>query len=230
MGGLNGKKIKRLKFLRPKTWQILLILIPLFYLDATLLRCDHLKMIELRDAVMAADASGNETEIAERLTELKDFTFSHIIINVEESNGEQAIFFGTAPFYLEQQYRRAAEAAIFETELQITNNDQNPNGNIFAMASDTCRPIAAQNGWAWYSDGYVKCMTDEIAKHPTTDFIIDTIYADIPSTELYRREYSSPIWTPCGSGIAILFTIIFLIILFIRFLIWLFIKIAVLFI
>ena len=47
------KKRGRFKF-KIKTWQLILVLVPLLFLDATLLRLDHIKMTELRDAVLAA--------------------------------------------------------------------------------------------------------------------------------------------------------------------------------
>ena len=53
------KRRGRLKF-KIKTWQLLLILIPFLFLDATLLRMDHIRMTELRDAVLAADEAEDD--------------------------------------------------------------------------------------------------------------------------------------------------------------------------
>ena len=64
------KKRGRPKF-KIKTWQLILILIPVLFLDATLLRMDHIKMTKLRDAVLAADEAENDEEIARTLDELK---------------------------------------------------------------------------------------------------------------------------------------------------------------
>ena len=54
------KKRGRMKFHQIKTWQLLVVLVPLLFVDATLLRMDHIRMTELRDAVLAADASEND--------------------------------------------------------------------------------------------------------------------------------------------------------------------------
>ena len=58
------KKRGRIKFHKIKTWQLLLILVPLLFLDATLLRMDHIKMTELRSAVLTADEAEDDEEIA----------------------------------------------------------------------------------------------------------------------------------------------------------------------
>ena len=69
------KKRGRLKFkkFRIKTWQLILVLIPLFFLDATLLRWDHVKMTELAAAVIEADKDGNEEELVNSLERLREF-------------------------------------------------------------------------------------------------------------------------------------------------------------
>ncbi len=227
-GNLNFRKVKKLKVHRLKTWQLLLACALLLFLDATLLRFDNLKMVELRDAVLQADAHAS-SDLSDKLEELKQFTFSHIVVNIYEHNGIQTLTLGTGVFYLEQQYIRAATDALAEAEIALENNDENPNGNVFKQASDVCKPIAIANGWTWASQGYLDCMTSEIANHPTTDSIQDTIYANIPSTELYRKNFASPIWAPCPAGFAILATLIILLILFFRFIFWLFLKIVILF-
>ena len=110
------KKRGRIKIHKLKTWQLLLILVPFLFLDATLLRLDHIKMTELRDAVLAADESENDEETTKRLEELRGFVLSNMVINVVDDNGEQKITFGTGPFYLEHQYIRAANKALEEAE------------------------------------------------------------------------------------------------------------------
>ena len=65
------KKRGRLKFHKIKTWQLLIILVPLLFLDATFLRLDHIKMTELRSAVLAADEADDDEKISSTLEELK---------------------------------------------------------------------------------------------------------------------------------------------------------------
>ena len=222
------KKRGRIKFHRIKTWQLMVILLPLFFIDATLLRADHIHMTELRDAVLAADAAENDDEISQALDALKSFVFSNIVINVVDDNGRQEVSFGTGPFYLEHQYIRAANKALEEAEASIVS-DSNPNGNIYQMASEVCQPQAIANGWSWNDANYINCMVGEIQKYPAADELNNTIAASLPSTELYRKNYASPIWAPTLTGWMILATIIIIVVIFIRGIIWILLRLSLLF-
>lgn len=211
-----------------KTWQLAVLLLPLLFIDATLLRIDHIHMTELRDAVLAADASDNDADISRALEELKGFVFSNIVINVVDDNGRQEVIFGTGPFYLEHQYIRAANKALEEAEAAIAS-DSNPNGNIYQMASDVCRPQAIANGWSWDDANYINCMVGEIQKYPAADELNDTIAASLPSTELYRKNYASPVWAPTLTGWMILITLVIIVVIFIRGIVWLVLRLSLLF-
>ena len=193
------KKRGRIRIHKLKTWQLLFVLVPLFFLDATLLRMDHVKMTELRDKVLEADVAEDDERIAQDLEALREFTISNIVINVVDDNGLQKVTFGTGPFYLEHQYIRAANQALQEAEANMAS-DSNPNGNIYALASESCKGLAIANGWTWDNPDYINCMVGEIQKYPAANEIQDKIKASLPSTELYRREYASPIWAPTLTG------------------------------
>ena len=222
------KKRGRIRIHRLKTWQLALILVPLVFLDATLLRMDHVRMTELRDKVLEADEAEDDERIAQSLEELRKYTISNMVINVVDDNGLQRVTFGTGPFYLEHQYIRAANQALQEAEANMTS-DSNPNGNIYAMASEVCRPQAIANGWNWDNPEYINCMVSEIAKYPAANEIQDTIKASLPSTELYRREFASPVWAPTVTGFFILITIIIVLIVIFRGLTWVILRLALLF-
>ena len=223
------KKRGRIKIHRLKTWQLLLILVPLVFLDATFLRLDHIRMTELRDAVLEADANEDDVAVNNALEELRGFTLSHIVINVVDDNGLQRVTFGTGPFYLEHQYLRAANQALAEAEANMAS-DSNPNGNVYAMASETCKTQALANGWTWDNPDYINCMVSEIRKYPAAGEINDKITASLPSTELYRREFASPIWAPSITGFLILITIVIVVIIIVRGIIWVILRLALLFV
>lgn len=225
----NMKKRGRIKFHKVKTWKLLVLLVPLLFVDATLLRIDHIKMTELRDAVLEADKNENDEEISQNLEKLKDFVFSNIVINVVDDNGNQRVTFGTGPFYLEHQYIRAANKALEEAGKTIAS-DANPNGNVYQMASDTCRPQAIANGWSWSDPNYINCMVGEIQKYPAADEINDTIAASLPSTELYRKNYASPLWAPTLTGFMLLITLVIIVVIFIRGIVWVFLRLSLLFV
>ena len=217
-----GRKKKKLK-----TWQLLLILMPLLFLLATLLRLDHLKMTSLRSEILKLDEEeGNDEEIVKKINELKNFTTKNIVINITEKNGLTKISFGTGPFYLENSYLRAASAAIKKAEESAVVDDSNPNGNIYAAASSVCRPKAIKNGWSWNSAEYISCFTEELAKYPAQENFNDTFLADIPSTELFRYDFASPIWAPTFSGFIVLLILGLSVVIFIRFLIWIILEIS----
>lgn len=233
MSSKFGEKIKKrlgkLKGFRIKTWQLLLILVPLLFIDATLMRWDHVRMAEMRDAVLNADAEENDAAVEENLSKLKEFVVNNMVINVVDDNGVQKVTFGTGPFYLEHQYIRAANRALEEAEAKLSD-DTNPNGNIYAMASEECKAQAIANGWTWNNPNYINCMISEIQKYPAADEIQDRVIASLPSTELYRREYASPVWAPTFTGIMILITLVIVVVIFIRLLVWIILRLSLLFI
>lgn len=218
----GGKKF------RIKTWQLLIILVSMVFLDATLLRVDHIRMTELRDAVLAADEEEDDEKIQASLTALREFVFNNIVINIVEDNGTQKIMFGTGPFYLEHSYLRAATKALEEAEAKMASGD-NPNGNIYGQAGEVCRALAIQNGWSWNNANFINCMLTEIQKYPAADEIQDTIIASLPSTELYRKNYASPIFVMTPTGIMLALTILVIVVIFIRILIWIFLRLSLIF-
>lgn len=225
----NMKKRGRIKFHKVKTRKLLVILLPLLFVDATLLRIDHIKMTELRDAALEADKNENDEEVSQNLEKLKDFVFSNIVINVVDDNGNQRVTFGTGPFYLEHQYIRAANKALEEAESKMVE-DENPNGNIYQAASEVCQPQAIANGWNWSSPDYINCMVGEIQKYPAADEINDTIAASLPSTELYRKNYASPLWAPTLTGFMLLITLVIIVVIFIRGVVWVILRLSLLFV
>ena len=241
LGGKIKEAISKRKWkIKLKNWVLILILVPLCALAATLMRFDHIRMTELRDAVLEADAKigeaeneeqalQSEAELAEALTNLKEFVFHNVVINIIEENGEQKITFGTGPFYLEHQYLRAATKALTEAEAKLSGDD-NPYGNIYGEAGEVCRAEAINNGWSWDSPGFINCMLDEIAKYPSADEIQDTIIAALPSTELYRRNYASPIWAPTLTGFLLLIIAIIIIVIIVRIIIWIILRLALIFV
>ena len=222
------KNLKTLKNLHLETWKLLLILIPLAFLALTFLRLDHIEMTRLRSEVIDADASEDGERLQTSLSSLRDFTRTHIVVNIVEKNGDTGLLFGTGPFYLEKSYQKAAESAILEAEKKLNTGET--TGNIFLAASDACKPVAIANGWSWNSPEYLNCITSKLAKTPSSSEIVDTLTADVPSTELFRIEYSSPIWTFSISGILLLICAIMLVVILTRFFIWIVIRLSLLFI
>lgn len=216
---------KKFHYPKIKTWQLILILIPLAFISATLLRFDHLKMLDLKNAVVTADESGDAEAIKNALNELKTFTETHTVINLEEKNGNFTLSFGSGEIYLAKEYERTATALKIQAQEQA-GVYANPNGNIYAQAMSVCQPLAHQNGWDWNTPEYIACYQTELGKYPTSDAIDSEVKATLPSPSLYRYDFISPLFTFTPSGLVMLLTLLLIIIIIIRFFLWLTFKIA----
>lgn len=230
MGGLSKNKSRQIlaAIFRLSSWKVVLILILLGFWAATLLRLDHIEMTRLRDAVMAADEAGSDEQIEKALKELHAFTLKHIVFNTVQENGLEKITFGTGPFYLEHQYLRKANESIAKAKEEIEKNSSNPYGNVYKKVAEICDARSRANGWG-FNARYIQCYQDELAKYPAEAQMDAYGAAILPSTELFRYEYSSPLWYPCGSGILILICVILILILVFRLIIWLLLHIALIF-
>ena len=228
MGGKRPHKHKRVRLKKPTLhiWQLILILIPLLFIEATLLRFDDIEKNNLKQAVLDADANADDVGAATKIDDLKNFAFTHTLISSVEKNGDSSIVFGTGPFYLSGQYQRKATQLIAEATAAI-GDDSNPNGNVFAAAMAVCKPQAIANGWAWTSQEYISCMTTEINKYPAEDAIDDAIKVNIPSASLYRYDFASPLWAPTASGFVGLVCLFIGLVIFIKFVAWVVIRVAI---
>ena len=232
MGGVSKKKRSKKALSRifhVSTWKLILVLILLVFLGATFLRFDHIKMSELRAAVLAADKKEDNAQILSSLNELRSFTLKHIIFNILEENGRQTIIFGTGPFYLENLYIHDAKEAIAKQQAEIEKEgvtDLNPNGNIFAKVANICDGRARTYGWPYYDKRYLDCYTTELAKYPSSSSLTTELEAVLPNTEDYRYDIASPIWYPCLSGVVILIAVILAIWIICRIIFWIISTIA----
>lgn len=195
-----------------RTWQLVLILIVLLPVVLSLLRLDNVGMIQRRDAVETADEEGDEETLKTRLTELQNYVFTHM-------NAD------TGAFYLDKQYERDATAVLERAGQDIVNNDSNPNGNVYRKASEVCDPQFNVK----YSQAHIACMMKELEKYPSMEEISDTALAQLPDTELYRREYSSPLFTFGLTGIMLLLAGILAVVIITRFLIYLSLRVMLIF-
>lgn len=158
-----------------KTWQLVILLVLMLFITATFLRLNNTGMVSRRNAVAAADKSGDIDQISQRLYDLQRFAAGHM-------NADP----GT--LYLQDQYnrdvQRQAEAASSQGSQKALE--------IRRQAEEVCHPQF--NGW---SPAYVQCYVNELNKHPT-----DEVSAQLtpPSAALYRYGFISPLWSPDFAG------------------------------
>lgn len=213
-----------------QAWKLFIIFILLAFLTATSLRLDHLKMVRLRGDVIAADRQGDPNLIKERLGVLQHFTSTHIVFNQVSENGERKIIFGTGPFYLEQQYVKKAQAELAKAKaLAAKNSSTNPNGNVFQKAALVCDAAGKKHGWRYPDAAYIDCFQSELAKYPSSNAIDSYLEAMLPSTNLYRQDFSSPIWYPSRSGFLLIILLLLGIYLLWRCIFWLILSLILFF-
>lgn len=176
---------------RVKTWQLLVILVLVAFVAATFLRLNNIGMVQRRAAVLAADQTGDQETMQNRLYDLQRYTAEHMNAN-------------TGVFYLEGQYRRDVEKII-----TAASDDSNPQGNIHVKADEVCRPQ-----FAVWSQAYVQCFTEELAKYPPSEDPAQDV--SLPSTSLYRHDFASPLWSLDFAGWSVLVCLVLVIMIILR--------------
>ena len=180
----NRRKVKKgIKTLRQvSTWQLVVLLVLASFVAATFLRLNNIGMIQRREAVLAADRSGDREALKNRLYDLQRYSASHMNA-------------GSGGFYLEQSYHSDVEEYYAQASA-----DDNPNGNIFVRAQEVCAPRFT--GW---SMAYVQCVTQELEKYPSAENLDPT--ASMPRSETYRHSFAAPLWSPDFAGFSVLLVI-----------------------
>jgi hypothetical protein len=163
---------------RVRTWQLILLLIIVAVIAATFLRLNNIGMIERRTAVFSADKQGDQETIRARLFDLQRYSAGHM-------NADSGII------YLEAQYQRDTQAAIDAASARDGGN------NINVLADQACK-----KQFGGYSQAYVQCFAAELAKYPSGSNAPDK--AALPSPNLYRHAFASPVWSPDFAGFSLL--------------------------
>lgn len=174
-----------------KTWQLVILLIICGFIAATFLRLNNVGMVDRRDAVIAADKSGDPAVIQSRLYDLQRYVSSHM-------NASMGMI------YLENQYKRDGQRII-----DGASGDSNPNGNIYKKAQETCAPRFSS-----YSQAYLQCTMNYLAQYAPADN--PTTEVKLPKPDLYRHSFSSPLWTPDFAGWSVLVCIVIIVMIIAR--------------
>lgn len=146
----------------------------MMFVAATFLRMNNTGMVQRRNAVSAADKSGNVDDITARVYDLQRWSAAHM-------NADS----GT--FYLQEQYNRDAQKALSgASDLSAESAKAN------AEAEAVCHPQF--HGW---STAYMQCFLAELAKHPSSEKLASP---KLPSPSLYRYSFISPLWSPDFAG------------------------------
>ena len=179
------------KVQRVRTWQLLILLIIASFVAATFLRLNNIGMKERRDAVVAADKSGDQVAIKARLFDLQRFSSTHM-----NASGELS---------LEYQYNRDWQKKLDEAK------NTPSNVNFHAAAEAVCRPRYSN----WAGGAYMQCIMNELNSHQGSNSIAEASVSP-PSPGPYQHSFFSPLWTPDFAGWSVLFAGFILLMIILR--------------
>lgn len=169
---------------RFKTWYWLIPCLLCIVVSAFALRSNYQHMVELRDAVHAADK--NNTDVEGALQELRDYVGRHM--NTDLSSGPNAIH---PPIQLKYTYERL-------TSTQVGTGQE----SIYSKAQDYCEATGSQG---FSGRNRVDCIQDYVQRNSTS---AQAQAADIPKN-LYQFDFASPSWSPDLAGFSLAGAVIF---------------------
>ena len=157
---------------------------------ATFLRLNNIGMVQRRDAVLAADKSGDSEALKNRLYDLQRYVSAHMNADPDK-------------IALETSYERDSKKAKEAAEKAATNN---PNGNVYQKAADVCDPIGRAQGWRWPDPRYIACIDNELSKYPAAGGAATRI--KLPDVNMYYHSFVSPVWSPDFAGWSVVVCIV----------------------
>ena len=184
-----------------KTWQLVILLLMAGFVAATFLRLNNVGMIERRDAVLAADAAGNDTELERRLYDLQRYVTSRM--NTDP---------GRVP--LEGKYARDNQKHIDEAMAAAATSSSN---DVVIKVKEYCDALGRQQGWRWTTSAspqYVACINEQWAQYPAASTTQEEI-TSLP-TAPYYHTFVSPAWSPDFAGWSLVACALILLVIVVR--------------
>ncbi len=172
------------------TWYFFGLFIVFLIIGIVAVRQNNVRSIELRDAVVQADADNGDVELA--LRELRAHMYAHMNAGLSSGSLRQ-------PIQLKHRYERLVEA-----EKQKSGDSQ----QIYADAQKYCEERFGQGS---LREGRVPCVQEYVSQHSSGQV------SQIPDS-LYKFDFVSPRWSPDLAGWSLLLAGVFLALFLIRFL------------
>ena len=185
-----------------KTWQLVILLLMAGFVAATFLRLNNIGMIERRDAVWAADKTGDVSKVQDRLYDLQRYVASHM--NTDPGRVQ-----------LDHAYKKAYDQAFAEFEQSIASQSSN---DTVSKIREHCDAQAAQGGYGRFTTTadprYVACINEQWDLYPAASQV-DYVFMP-PSTAPYYHTFSPPLWSADFAGWSVLFCLFIVVIIIIR--------------
>lgn len=177
-GWKKSKEFKQLEKKRVKTWLLLVVALVATLGTVLTLRHNNVRMVELRERVVAADKAG--VGVSESLQELNEYIFKHMNTQV------------VRPIELVNTYNRQAQAVIQAAQ-------QGSGRDIYAEGTAACErrgiPLSS----------IAQCIT-EYANNNAASVAEQKI--ELPDKDLFIYSFTSPAWTPDLAGFFVLTTVV----------------------
>jgi preprotein translocase subunit SecF len=176
--------------IRPiKVWYLLALFLVFATIAVFALRQNNLKMIELRQAVYAADEQNGDVEGA--LQRLRSFVYGHM--NTDLSSGADAVY---PPIQLKYTYQRLQEADKARV--------QQDSSAVYTQAQTYCE----QQNTGFSGGNRIECIEQYVSEHQAKA-------KTIPDA-MYKFDFVSPSWSPDLAGFALVLAILSLVLLIVR--------------
>lgn len=154
------------------------------------LRANNLKMLELKQAVYAADEQNGDIE--EALQNLRSFVNTHMNTTMRSKDASEP------PIQLVNQFNRYVAAQ----QAKLASQDVN---QVYRDAQARCEsgsiPLTVR----------AQCIQEYVLANGGT-----TAQLTIPPKELYTFDFASPRWSPDMAGISLMMAAVFTVLLLIR--------------
>lgn len=190
---MNLRKLNYLhhRFAFLKAWYFLIPAVIFALLAVQGLRSNYSTMVELREAVYAADRQDGDIEAA--LNDLRRHVHGHMNTNL--ASGSNAI---KPPIQLKASYDR-----LMADQLEKIKAG---NARVTATAENICGARFPAGG---FNAPRVACVQDYVGAHAQKA-------SDIPDS-LYKFDFVTPRWSPDLAGFSIFFSALFFVLFLARF-------------
>jgi hypothetical protein len=183
----DRKILKRLTSV--KTWQILLILLFVMMVAAIFLRLNNLGMVERRQAVGAADQSGDEAQIRQTATELQNYVARHMNTS-------------TGKVTLQHSYDRAVQQALDAAKPPDINSE------VYKTATETCKARIYSGGYT----AYASCVSAAVGDQAAANFAEPVQ----PNPDAYYLSFAPPRISLDPAGLSILLCLLLIVVILAR--------------
>lgn len=161
-------------------------------LTVLFLRANNMRMIELRQAVYAADEQDGDVEAA--LRALRQHVYGHMNTNVRSGSTTSE-----PPIQLVGRFNRAVAAEQARIAASGGSN------RVYVEAQKACEnpnvPLTVR----------AKCVQDYVAANGAS-----VPQLQLPPKEIYTFDFVSPRWSPDAAGVSLVFAVVFTCLLAVR--------------